>query len=211
MKRFLKWSGIAAFAALLPLLMAPSGGFPFFPTFGKVRIYNGATIAPATCSTTSLCVAQNNANATALIVANSVAGSSNGIFLQAGTNASDTAFNVKNQAGSTTFFSINGAGTFTGIPNTAYGVLNINGATCTSVTAPIRGISGTCTHTGTGTYQITFSPVFVAAPLCVTTVTGSLFFVTMSTIAGTALVTTWNTSFAVADSVGAVQIFCALG
>lgn len=37
-------AGVLALAALVPMLMAPSGGFPSFPTFGAINIDQGGTL-----------------------------------------------------------------------------------------------------------------------------------------------------------------------
>jgi hypothetical protein len=46
MNRFLKWSGLLAFGALLPLLMAPTGGFPTIVSLFGIRLNPNSLTAP---------------------------------------------------------------------------------------------------------------------------------------------------------------------
>lgn len=144
MSKFRGIAAAAALAAVLPLLMAPSGGFPSRPTFQAVTVVGNAT--GASCGAgggTALCV-KGFQNAASLIVdGSSTTGQSLGLATLAGTNSSDYSLLVMNQAGTSTYLKVDGAGNIT-TPNAASTPWNVTG----TYTATL---STGCTTTPTAT------------------------------------------------------------
>jgi hypothetical protein len=207
MKRFRLFL-IGVFAAFLPMLMAPTGGFPSNPSFQTVTAIPGAAAKFGV-----------NLNSTTAIGYNAIRWQTSGVAtayaasevsagqLCNGSSVGDYCIRVV--SGRVRTSTDNGI-TSGIVPRTAYGIVNTSGATCTSVTVA-SGVSGTCTHTGTGTYQITFSPVFSSAPVCTASVAGALVFVTATAGTGTnASFVTFNTAFTQTDTSTAVNFICTL-
>lgn len=104
----------AVFALLLtlPYLMAPSGGFPFTPTFGKVNVIGSSLPVVSVRKANQTCPSSGNTYAMEICTPNS--GTANGLRIHAGTSVSDNAFVVTNAADSTNFLVIAGDGTPSG-------------------------------------------------------------------------------------------------
>jgi hypothetical protein len=127
-----------------------TGNSTMTPASGAGLAINGAASADALDVT-------NGANGYTKVIGSTTTGESNGLEIVAGTNSSDTAFQVENRAGSATLLSILGNGT------ASFGyIVNLNGTTNFSSggsatlagTNTISGattVSGSLTLTGTTT------------------------------------------------------------
>ncbi len=102
--RKIYWAALA-FSGFGWLLMAATGGYPYFPTFGLVTVN-------AAANTTAMQLNQNSAgNGTVLTLqGNAVAGASYGEIILAGTNSSDAPLRIFNNSGSSLFWTWAGDG-----------------------------------------------------------------------------------------------------
>lgn len=138
-----KLSLFAAFAATLPLLMAPSGGFPSKPTFQSAKL-TGTSVCTLSAVPSTLCVQGSTNNPSAFVVGSGTTGQSFGLAVWAGTNTSDWSFKAQNSNGGLTFFQIDGAGNITGPSGVAFTPATFSQTTTVSgcTTAPGIAVTG---------------------------------------------------------------------
>jgi hypothetical protein len=143
-------------AALAPMLMAPSGGFPSRPLFQSVAISSTTGVTcPGGADTAHLCVNNNTPGHTAwsqVIRPAGGAGNILGLYIAGPTaNSTDTLFRVDTAAGTT--FRIAGDGTMTGATPAPI-VCTGTGAPC-SLTGMVIGQSAFITKTAATTRNTT--------------------------------------------------------
>jgi len=103
-------------AALCPMLMAPTGGYPSQPTFLAATV-NGTAGRTCGANTSSACFLNTTVGHTswaAYVQPTNTAGNTLGLYINCSGNATDTCFRVDTAAGAPTV-KIDGAGGLTGI------------------------------------------------------------------------------------------------
>ncbi len=208
----------------LPLLMGPTGGYPYTPLFGWIVAGNGSNQPPPVFATVSgfqtAQVAVNDptgpANQHTVGIANFAGafgivrcgdtgqgncgtGSSDNIVSASMSGASVPTVTIGN-TGASGVFSIanNNTATLLGfrVPKFASVVQASAAASCT--TGSTINVSASCTWNSAGNYTFTFSPAFLGAPECVATIQNGTF--TTAYVAQITAISTTSVTVAIANT-----------
>jgi hypothetical protein len=194
-------------AALCPMLMAPSGGFPSSPTFQNVVVQNSSGTNLDICNTSG---AANNkcfnlraggsGTSFAISLENDahVLGT-NGLVISRNAGLSTLATVAIGDGTDKPAVTVNGST----LPRFAYGVINGLGG-CSVVagssTIPTASNVSSCSRTSAGVYVVTLSG-FTTAPACsFGSYTGNVAQTYSATGANTLAMSTFNTASAATDS-----------
>ena len=142
------------------------GGFPFFPRFGGVTItaptasFNQLALNTLGSTSSNYLSFSNNGALKALILNERVAGGNCGL------SAVDDLC-IRASAGAVRISTDNGASS-SRVLRQAIAGLSVSSSSC-AVTAQI-GFAATCARSGTGSFNVAFSPVFTSTVICTATV-----------------------------------------
>lgn len=175
MKRFLKWSGIVAFAALIPMLMAPTGGIPTILSLAKLTVSSPTGKVCSSGVNTGVACSSNNSSTghiawAHVVEARGTANNQLGLIVAstAAGNNTDTLFRV--QANGTSVFNIDGVGAVSSqgfvIPKMSYGAITPGNGTCSiTVAATVQNQNLTsCSCGATGGCTVNFTTSYTTNP-----------------------------------------------